>query len=76
MANNMTTSEQTQTPGISLQDLAGAVAVIDLCSERGAFKGPELEYIGKLRGRLAEFVKANTPAEQQPTTETEEGQAE
>ncbi len=67
------TTEQTQTTGISLQDLAGAVAVIDLCSERGAFKGPELEYIGKLRGRLAEFVKANTPAEpeQQP-----EGQAE
>lgn len=72
MENNMTT-EQTQTPGISLQDLAGAVAVIDLCSERGAFKGPELEYIGKLRGRLAEFVKANTPSE--PET-TEEGQAE
>jgi hypothetical protein len=68
------TTEQ-QVPGISLQDLAGCVAIIDLCSERGAFKGPELEYVGKLRGRVAEFVKANTPQEE-PQAETQEGPAE
>jgi hypothetical protein len=67
------TTEQ-QVPGISLQDLAGCVAIIDLCSERGSFKGPELEYIGKLRGRVAEFVKANTP--QEPEQSEAEGQAE
>lgn len=47
--------------GVTIQDLAMAVQVIDLAAERGGFKGPEMEVIGALRGRLAEFVQANQP---------------
>ena len=48
--------------GMTIQDIAMAVQVIDLACERGGFKGPEMQVIGELRGRLAGFVQANTPA--------------
>jgi hypothetical protein len=47
--------------GLSINELAGAVSIIDICSERGAFKGPELEEVGVLRGKFAAFIKANLP---------------
>lgn len=60
-----TTEEAPQAPvQLSLNEIAGAVKVIDICSERGAFKGPELAEVGALRGQLASFLQANTP--QQP----------
>lgn len=61
-------TEETTEVKLSLNDLAMAVKIIDLCSERGAFKGDELSVIGQVRGNLAQFVKANTPEEA-----TEEG---
>ena len=54
---------------LSIGDVAATVRVIDAVAERGAFKGPELETIGQLRGRLAEFVNANSP---QPEATEEE----
>lgn len=57
-------TEQTATEvQISLNDLAAAVQIIDVCSKRGAFQGDELESVGAVRGRIAAFVRANTPAE-------------
>ena len=60
-----------ETTGLSLQDLAAVVQVIDLCSQRGAFQGSELEAVGGLRGRIQAFVAANTPAEEETTEEAE-----
>jgi hypothetical protein len=37
--------------------------VIDVCSERGAFKGAELTDVGILRDKLYAFIEANKPAE-------------
>ena len=34
---------------VTAQDLAGAVSVIDVCSQRGAFRGEELAGVGRLR---------------------------
>jgi hypothetical protein len=48
---------------MKLNDFANMVNVIDICTERGAFKGNELLTVGSLREKLAEFVKANQPAE-------------
>jgi hypothetical protein len=48
-------------PSLGIQDLAAMVQVIDVCSKRGAFEGPELESVGVLRGRLVKFVEANKP---------------
>jgi len=61
----------TESPQLSVQDLASAVQVIDLCSQRGAFQGSELEAVGALRGRLQTFVQANTAATENEETENE-----
>ena len=47
---------------VTLQDMVTMVNIIDVCSERGAFKGNELSVVGQLREKLAAFVKENQPA--------------
>lgn len=72
-------SEETQTPqtesaapvGLSLNDLAAVVRIIDICSKRGAFEGPELSSVGALREKFATFVESNRPKETEANTETE-----
>lgn len=50
-----------QQPQLSLQDLATMVQVIDICSRRGGFEGPELEAVGGLRNRVVAFVNSVAP---------------
>ena len=50
--------QETQ-PSVTLNDFVVMIKVIDTCSKRGAFEGPELKDVGILRDRLAEFVRAN-----------------
>ena len=38
-----------ETQIVTAQDLAGAVSIIDVCSQRGAFRGEELAGVGRLR---------------------------
>lgn len=73
----MTTEQdkQNQDVNITLQDLATIVNIIDVCSQRGAFKGEELSVVGQVREKVAAIVKANTPAETaQEETEEETGE--
>lgn len=60
----------TETVSLSLQDLATVIQIIDLCSQRGAFQGSELEAVGALRGRVQQFVAANAPAEEENEEES------
>jgi len=69
--NTTETTEQAD-PGLSLQDLASVVQVIDLCSQRGAFQGAELEAVGGLRGRIQTFVSAHAPAEEEESSDEAE----
>lgn len=55
--------EQTQ---IAISDLVLAANIIDLATQRGAFKAAEATQVGDCFTKLVTFVKANTPA-----TETE-----
>ena len=58
---------------ISLQDLRNILVVFDLASNRGAFKGGELEPIGQLYNKISKFIQAATPAapvEESTTTTT------
>ena len=48
---------------LNLNDFVSMTNIIDVCTERGAFKGNELLVVGTLREKLASFVKANTPQE-------------
>ena len=51
------TGEKMETKVITVQDLAGVVSIIDVCSARGAFKGEELAGVGRLRETFLAEVK-------------------
>jgi hypothetical protein len=46
--------------GLSTQDVANAIAIIDICVKRGAIDGGELSAVGSVRDKLVAFVEANT----------------
>lgn len=52
---------ETEAPQLSLQDIATMVQIIDVCSKRGGFEGPELESVGSLRNRVVTFLNAASP---------------
>ena len=70
-------SEQTQDIGLNLNDLVAIVKIIDVASERGAFKGAELSSVGAIRDKVTAFVDSQTPKEEKneenATPETAEG---
>lgn len=51
-------TQEQQAPGLSLQDIAAAVQVVDLASSRGAIRGDELMAIGSVRERFVAFLRA------------------
>ena len=71
----MSEETQTQEPGIGIADLVAVVKIIDVASERGAFKGPELSSVGGVRDKLTAFIDANTPKQDEntPAEETTDG---
>ena len=62
-------------PGLTLQDLRILAGSVELGAQRGAFRASEMEIIGATYNKLAEFLKATTPApteaaaEEAPVTE-------
>jgi hypothetical protein len=44
---------------LSIQDIANAVSIIDICVKRGAIEGSELLAVGSVRDKLVAFVEAN-----------------
>lgn len=46
---------------INLTDLQNVLVVFDLASNRGAFKGNELEPIGQLYNKIQRFLQAAQP---------------
>jgi hypothetical protein len=50
-----------ETTQLTIQDVANAVAIIDICVKRGAIEGGELTAVGTVRDKLAQFVKTNSP---------------
>ena len=46
---------------ISIQDIAGVISIIDVCSSRGAFRGEELAGVGRLRESFLAEGKAQQP---------------
>lgn len=71
-----TNTEQTQPESISLNDLQLCLQIVDLASERGAFKGPELSQIGAVRDKLAIFLDFVAAAQAEAQANQEEQVAE
>lgn len=72
MTDNVETTQSAEAPALGLNDLAAIVQIIDICSKRGAFEGPELETVGQVRGRVAAFIQANAPAQEESEAPAEE----
>ena len=69
MSEENTVAEEAQTPDINLNDIRNILSVIDACASRGAFKGEEMQSVGALRNKVAAFVEANMPQEEEPADE-------
>lgn len=50
-------------PSISIQDLQNLLIVVDLATQRGAFRGPELSQVGALFDKINQFVQSAMPAD-------------
>tara|TARA_B100000131_G_scaffold111218_2_gene108308 strand:+ start:1801 stop:2034 length:234 start_codon:yes stop_codon:yes gene_type:complete len=67
---------------VTVQDIAGVVSIIDVCSQRGAFRGEELAGVGRLRETFLAEVKeqqgevAAPEGVATPVVETAEAEAE
>lgn len=57
--------------GVDINDVSMMVQIIDICSKRGAFEGPELQMVGQLRTKLATIVE-NANKEQSDVQRNEE----
>lgn len=79
-------SEETQTPTpevapentepqLSVQHIALVTQIIDLSSERGAFKGPELTTVGQVRDAFAAFVEFHAPKQEEKPTDAPSAEA-
>jgi hypothetical protein len=47
--------------GLALQDIVLSANIIDLATQRGAFKAAEAGQVGACFEKLVAFIKANTP---------------
>lgn len=53
-------AKQNQGVDLNLNDLAALRGIIDVASQRGAFKAAELETVGKVYNKLNAFLEAAT----------------
>jgi len=58
------TPDSTATAQIQIADIVMACNIIDLATQRGAFKAAEAGQVGTCFEKLVAFVKANTPEEE------------
>lgn len=64
-----TTNTQVQT-NLSIGDIASLLQIVEVVSQRGAFRAEELSSVGALYDKVKAFVVASTPAAaEQPTEE-------
>ena len=54
---------------LTVQDLAGLVSIIDVVSQRGAFRGEELSGVGQMRERLVAEVQEQGQEVPKPVAE-------
>jgi hypothetical protein len=55
---------QPAAPDLNISDLSALRSILDVASQRGAFKAAELEAVGKIYNKLNSFLEAVTKKEQ------------
>lgn len=56
--------EQPTGPELNISDLAALRSIVDVASQRGAFKASELESVGKVYNKLNTFLESVTKKDQ------------
>jgi len=69
-AQSATDPAQAATPGLTLQDLVLVAQIIQLTTQRGAYKAEELEQVGGLYNKLVAFLQSTGAISPAPTEET------
>jgi hypothetical protein len=65
--------QQAATPELTIQDLQNLRAIIDVASQRGAFRAAEMQAVGSAFNKLNDFLNAVAPA---PAADENKGSAE
>lgn len=52
---------QQAAPELTINDLNALKTIIDVATQRGAFKAAEMESVGKIYNRLSVFLESVTP---------------
>jgi hypothetical protein len=63
-------SDQNSQTNLDLVDLRNLLMIIDVASQRGAFKAPELSQVGSVFDRVNKFLESVTPKTDQNNQET------
>jgi hypothetical protein len=50
--------QKAQGADLNIQDLVGLKSIIDVATQRGAFKAAEMEAVGKLYNKLSNFLES------------------
>lgn len=57
-------TEQPSGPDLNINDLMAVRSIVEVASQRGAFKAAELESVGKIYNKLNGFLESVTKKEQ------------
>jgi hypothetical protein len=52
---------EAKAPELTINDLGALRTIVDVATQRGAFKAAEMESVGKVYNRLASFLESVTP---------------
>lgn len=60
--NEMNDQQTAQQPSadLNVSDLSAIKSIIDVATQRGAFRAPELESVGKIYNKLTNFLESIT----------------
>jgi hypothetical protein len=63
-ANQPEAAQPGNSPDLNISDLLAVKSIIDIASQRGAFKANELEAVGKTYNRINTFLESVSKKEQ------------
>jgi len=69
------TENEAQTTGLSINDLITLRRIVEIASERGAFRAPELTAVGQVYDRMNTWLQSVLPAEEESDEESTQGEA-
>jgi len=70
-----TPETETQTTGLSINDLVTLRRIVEIASERGAFRALELTAVGQVYDRMNTWLSSVLPAEEESDAASTKGEA-